>query len=106
VARRKLREAKSKFSGTKNILQQINQPSHRAIHERDPITPAVPPGGFTGQALVKLSDDDFDVGWAFIDTSGITSYDGGDSTAVHTPPALDGNSSNAAHSDTVDGGSS
>lgn len=25
--------------------------------------PAIPPGGTTGQVLVKLSDNDYDVGW-------------------------------------------
>lgn len=40
----------------------------------------VPAGGTTGQVLVKLSNADFDVGWATIVTSGVQV------TSGHGPP--------------------
>jgi hypothetical protein len=119
VARRKIREQKSKFAGTKNILQQINQPSHKAIHELDPVAPTIPRGGSQNYVLAKSSNDDYDVEWVLISsilfsidggnassTAGSFSFDGGSASAIHSPPALESGAANAAHTESYDGGDS
>lgn len=41
-------------------------------------------GGFTGQYLVKLSEDDFDTGWATIDSTQVAYGDGTVSEALQS----------------------
>jgi hypothetical protein len=36
VSRRKFREDKSKFTGTKQVLQDLNQAAHATVHDLDP----------------------------------------------------------------------
>jgi hypothetical protein len=36
VSRRKFREDKSKFTGTKQVLQDLNQTAHAIVHDTDP----------------------------------------------------------------------
>ena len=51
----------------------------------DVTIPEVPAGGLTGYALVKLSDDDYDVDWAAI-TSAVTSVNGQTGAVTITVP--------------------
>lgn len=75
MSRRKFREQGSKFYGTKQVLQDLNQPSHLAAHDLDPIVQAVPTGGTTDQVLSKASSTDFDLYWQTIGMT--TNLDGG-----------------------------
>lgn len=104
MSRRKFREERSKFYGTKQVLQDLNSPAHLAVHDLDPIVSGLPRGGFTGQVLVKLSNDDFDVGWADAIDTAPADIDGGPSDAVHTTFYDGGDASGSALLDTLDGG--
>jgi hypothetical protein len=50
VSRRKFREEKSKFTGTKQVLQDLNQAAHQIVHDSDVALPAG--AGATGYVLV------------------------------------------------------
>lgn len=78
MARRKFREDKSKFYGTKQVLQDLNAPAHTAVHETDPIVPGLPAGGLTDQVLSKVTSTDFDTYWQSIGVT--TNLDGGFAT--------------------------
>jgi hypothetical protein len=53
VARRKFREAKSKFHGTKQVLQDINAPAHSILHDLDV---SIAGGGASGYVLFWQSN--------------------------------------------------
>lgn len=105
MARRKFREEKSKFYGTKQVLQDLNAPAHLAVHELDAVVLGIPAGGLQGQVLVKLSNDDYDVGWADATSLFPAIVDGGDApTAPGT--IIDGGNAPPLQENTMDGGTS
>jgi hypothetical protein len=103
MARRKFREKSSKFYGTKQVLQDLNAPAHTAVHDLDAAAVQLPGGGLAGQVLIKNTDADFDVSWGYI-TEFPPILDGGAAPTVAVDSIIDGNSANAAHSNTLDGG--
>lgn len=104
MSRRKFREERSKFYGTKQVLQDLNSPAHLAVHDLDPIVSGIPRGGLTNQVLVKLSNDDFDVGWADAFSLAPSLIDGGPATAIHSTFVDGGDATGAFLSGTIDGG--
>ena len=81
MARRKLREANSKFFGTKQVLRDLNQAAHLTAHDLDPTVASLPTGGSTDYVLTKASSADFDVEWAVIPVS--SNLDGGAAASVY-----------------------
>ncbi len=104
MARRKFREQRSKFYGTKQVLTDINLPAHLAIHDLDAAVIQLPAGGLAGQFLVKNSDADYDVSWGF--ASAFPSVlDGGSATPVGVDTIIDGGTATPDQTSNVDGGS-
>ena len=81
MSRRKLREANSKFFGTKQVLRDLNQAAHLTAHDLDPTVASLPTGGSTDQVLGKATSADFDVEWQTIAIS--SNLDGGAAASVY-----------------------
>lgn len=106
MGRRKFREQKSKFYGTKQVLTDINLPAHLAIHDLDAAVVQLPAGGLTGQFLVKNTDADYDVSWSY-EALWPAIIDNGNS--LNGPPydsIVDNGTSSDTLTSTLDGGSS
>ena len=105
MGRRVFREKRSKFHGTKQVLTDINLPAHLTIHDLDAAVVQLPAGGLAGQFLVKNTDADYDVSWAFPSLFP-DPLDNGD--AVNGPPydfIVDGGTASDTPTSSVDGGS-
>ena len=106
MGRRAFREKRSKFYGTKQVLTDINLPSHLAIHDLDASVVQLPAGGLTGQFLVKNSNADYDVSWSY-NSLWPAIIDNGNS--LNGPPydsIIEGGTSGSTFDSTLDGGAS
>lgn len=66
MSRRTIREKKSRFAGTKQVLTSINQPAHAVLHEMDPVR-NVPIG-----AILPYGGASAPNGWLMCDGSAIS----------------------------------